>query len=283
MCDRLWFKNDLKPINVAEQNVLLLKGSYESVEGFKGCNTCRSGLKRGNVPILATTNGFYYPPRPSHLTEMNAVEERLVTPRMPFMQFRRLFQVEGSLSIVGQVINMPVSVDEMVNVLPRCLGDDHAFNVSIKKHLIHKSTYLTGFVRKKVIFEWLEFLCQFTLYKQYGIKFDRALYEQATAESSDPQIELETINSGEEHELLMGQQQTLLWNEDQCLEIAPAQNRRPLSFLYDQHAEELSFPQIYLGKPRTFNPGIKVTQFMMATSEIRRAGQNHILYMALSR
>jgi hypothetical protein len=47
-------------------------------------------------------------------------------------------------------------------------------------------------------------------------------------------------------------------------------NKKPLSIIYDQHAEELSFPSIYLGEDRTFKTNVKVTPFMMATSEIRR-------------
>jgi hypothetical protein len=71
------------------------------------------------------------------------------------------------------------------------------------------------------------------------------------------------------------------------LEIAPGQNKKPLSIIYDEHAEELSFPSIYLGQARTFKTNIKVTPFMMATSEICRTDRwevtpQHILYMAMN-
>jgi hypothetical protein len=56
--------------------------------------------------------------------------------------------------------------------------------------------------------------------------------------------------------------------------------------LCDGHAEELSFPSIYVGQARTFKTSVKVTPFMMETSETRckyRRGvtTQHIVYMAM--
>jgi len=60
----------------------------------------------------------------------------------------------------------------------------------------------------------------------------------------------------------------------------------PKSLLFDEYAEELSFPQIYLGQFREFRRGLSVTPFMMATSELRRSDRRgvtpqHLLYMAM--
>ena len=97
------------------------------------------------------------------------------------------------------------------------------------------------------------------------------------------------INELSEHipmeESLIAQQQTLLWNEDKFLQIAPGQHQVPKSLLFDTHAEELSFPSIYLGQGRNFDEALHVTPFMMATSELRRsdrrgAGPNKLLYVA---
>lgn len=196
--------------------------------------------------------------------------------------------ITGSYGIIGQIINVPVDVDQMVKDLPRQLDEDRAFNVSIKKHLIHKSSYLSGFVKKQNVRVWLQYLQETPLYRRYGITYSE---ENLRAIDSDPPAAgaadaIETLEGDNDVELLIGQQQTLLWNEDKCLEIAPAQNRVPLSIIYDEHAEELSFPDIYLGHPRVFNPEVRVTPFMMATSELRRrdrraATPKHVLYVAM--
>lgn len=175
------------------------------------------------------------------------------------------------------MINVPVDVDEMVTVLPRELEDDYAFNVCIKKHLIHKSNYLSGFVKKSVVKAWLEYLITTPLYRREGIIFNqerlRAFINgpQSATSGGEEMIQLELIDVNNDAELLAGQQQTVMWNEDKCLELAPAQNRQPVSIVYDDNAEELSFPDIYLGYPRTFRAGTRVTPYMKATSELRRS------------
>ena len=92
-----------------------------------------------------------------------------MSPRLPFMQLRRLRYIHGSTGIVGQIINIPVDVNNMVNQLPRNLDDDYTFNVHIERHLIHKSSYLEGNVKKSTAKDWLTFLCDKTLYKFYNI------------------------------------------------------------------------------------------------------------------
>lgn len=54
----------------------------------------------------------------------------------------------------------------------------------------------------------------------------------------------------------------------------------------EEYAEDLSFPDIYYGVGRKFRLGIRVTPFMIVTSEIcrrdrRGATPEHILYMAM--
>jgi hypothetical protein len=55
----------------------------------------------------------------------------------------------GGYGIVGQVINVPVDVNNMVTPPPRQMDDDYSFNVHLKRNLIHNSTYLQGRIEKK--------------------------------------------------------------------------------------------------------------------------------------
>jgi hypothetical protein len=74
------------------------------------------------------------------------------------MHIRRLRFTHGAKGIVGQVINVPVDVNNMVHELPRQLDDDYAFNVHIKRHQIHKWRYLSGYVKKKsTVKRWLQY------------------------------------------------------------------------------------------------------------------------------
>jgi hypothetical protein len=193
---------------------------------------------------------------------------------------------------MGQVINVPVDVNTMVTSLPRQLDDDHAFNVNIKRQLVHKSTYLSGFVKKSVVKVWLRFLLNQPLYKLYNIQVDWTLLDMNNSsfvtKDNNKIANIDSLDVEQVHacEMSVARQHTLLWDEDCCLNIAPGQNSIPMNLIYDRHAEELSFPAIYYGQARIFNKTVNVTPYMMATSEIRRRDRRgvtpqHILYMAM--
>jgi hypothetical protein len=164
----------------------------------------------------------------------------------------------------------------MVRQLPRRLDDDYAFNVNIKKNLSHKSLYLHGFVRKSVVQAWLAHLVNTPLYKHYNMQVDLSVLdvdasrpaENDAASDNEPHIERVSVETMPESECLAAGQRTLLWNENHCLDIAPGQHSTPMNIIYDKYNEELSFPSIYYGHPRTFSMNISVTPYMIATSEI---------------
>ena len=121
ICDRLWFKNDLKNLN--DENMKFVKTFLPNVDehSIAVCSTCRTSIQKKSIPQMAVYNGFEYPIIPNNLLNcpLDLVSERLISPRIPFMQIRRLRNVHGQYGIYGQVINVPVEVNTMVNSLPR--------------------------------------------------------------------------------------------------------------------------------------------------------------------
>lgn len=153
--------------------------------------------------------------------------------------------------------------------------------------------YLSGYVNKRTIKAWLDALQQSTLYKMYNINVDlnRLNFVPTSAiqqnNDQDP-IDIEEIDPEvvPESEVLAARQHTMLWNEEQALDIAPGSRATPLNIIFDRHSEELSFPKIYFGEPRRFSLDISVTPYMITTSEIRRrdrrgATPEKVLYMAM--
>jgi hypothetical protein len=112
----------------------------ENTAQFKICNNCYKVCKTNNIPPMSRRNGSAYSPKLHPLTE------RHISPRIPYMQIRRLRR-EGSYGIIGQVINVAVDVDTMVRSLPRSLDDDYAFNVNLKRNIINQSSYLSGSIK----------------------------------------------------------------------------------------------------------------------------------------
>lgn len=296
VCDRLWFKNDLKPITPTQLRVIsdwFVKENQQlrNEDYTMACNTCRLSLNKGRLPSLAKVNGFSYPEIPPGLPPLDPISERLISPRLPFMQVRRL-RHDFSFGIIGQVINIPVSVQDMVKCLPRQLDEDEAINVNIKRNLAHKTNYISGYTSKNTIKSWLDLLQKSTLYRLYDIKVDLSRLQPTMLPVEGPEDEpahrIEPISHDNtpESEILASRQHTLLWNEEDCLDIAPGHRATPLNIIYDRHAEELSFPSVYYGEPRRYHLGVSVTPYMMATSEIRRrdrrgATPQKILYDAM--
>ncbi|CAH2083798.1 unnamed protein product [Euphydryas editha] len=164
VCDRLWWKNDLKSTTGVHDDILqLILLNYVRGTTVQVCSTCKKAMDKGKIPLLSTYNDFSFPIIPPHLPKLNLIEQRLVSPRIPFMQIRRLRHVNGQYGIYGQIINVPVEVNTMVNQLPRHIEDDHCFYVHIKKKLIHKTSYVHGLINKGHIKQWLDYLVT-TLY-----------------------------------------------------------------------------------------------------------------------
>ena len=178
VCHRLWYVNDLTPATINMIQVLETEFQNEEIKDFKLCRTCYAACFKGNIPAMSRGNGYQYPSMPDFLP-LDPISERLMAPRIAPMSIRRLRRM-GGYGIRGQIINVPTDVDTMVRCLPRSLDDDYAFNVNIKRNLIHKSSYLSGYVKKSTIKMWLEFLEEKPLYKLAGIKIDWSVFDEET-------------------------------------------------------------------------------------------------------
>ncbi|GFS56236.1 uncharacterized protein TNCV_2769141 [Trichonephila clavipes] len=146
VCDRLWFQRSLKPTK--EKHLPLLNNTFpeKPVTDFKLCASCKNSMDTYKVPTLSRSNGFVYPPKQHRLPALDPISARLLSPLLSFMQIRCL-----------DAIDVPVDVETMVQQLPHQLDNDHAFNVNIKKNMIHKSTFLSGVVIKSVVKAELQF------------------------------------------------------------------------------------------------------------------------------
>ncbi|GFS85265.1 ATP-dependent DNA helicase [Trichonephila clavipes] len=251
ICDRLWFSDDLKT-PVAEHKSIL---PGINLKDIKACYICRQSLSRKSIPNLPKYNGFVYPEIPAHLPTLDLISERLISPRIPFMQIRRLRHVDGQFGILGQIIKVPVSINTMVKGLLRNVDDDHCVNVHIKRRKIHRTSYLIGLVTKRTIKAWLQYLVATPLYRMYDVTIADSSFNlnQNTSQVSQEEIsENITIEDS-----LTAQQQTFLCNEEKYLRIAPGEVNVPRSLLLDEHAEELSFQAIYLCHFRNFRKKVK--------------------------
>lgn len=144
----------------------------EDQSEYRVCSACKDSLVVGKVPAMSVTYGYRYPPKPDHLPKLHPVEECLIAPRLRFMSIRRLTHGSDQCGIKGQVVNVPINVQNTVQCLPRNIPDDAAFDVHLKRRLVNKRLYKEGLINKQNVHEWLKHLEHSPLSKHLKIKID---------------------------------------------------------------------------------------------------------------
>lgn len=141
--------------------------SVDNVEWI--CSTCDSHLKAGTLPPCAKANKMSFPQKPEVL-ELTLLEERLVSPRICFMQLRELPR-GGQLSIHGSVVNVPTDVNSTINALPRPISESHTIPIKLKRRLSYKHHYQFQKVRPKKVLDAAKYLVETsTLFQNEGIQ-----------------------------------------------------------------------------------------------------------------
>lgn len=148
VCDQLWFQNELKNMPKSSDESTKTTISNIDIDNVRVCSTCKQAISKGKIPTMSTYNGVKFIDKPSNLPKFKPISERLISPRIPFLQIRRLRHGQGQYGIIGKIINIPVEINTMVNCLLRNIDDDHCINVHLKKRQLHKSSFLIGFVKK---------------------------------------------------------------------------------------------------------------------------------------
>ena len=91
-------------------------------------------------------------PKKPELLNLTSLEERLIPPRIPFMQIRELPR-GGQLSIHGNVVNVPSDVNSTVHCLPRPISESQSIPIKLKRRLSYKHHYLFQNVRPKRVLD----------------------------------------------------------------------------------------------------------------------------------
>ena len=176
-CDQLWYRSSVTQCNASlykscskEILALCLTGlkSIDNTEWI--CSTCHSNLKAGKLPTCAKANKMTFPEKPDVLKDLTPLEERLISPRIPFMQVRELPR-GGQLSIHGNVVNVPADVNSTVSVLPRPINESQTIPIKLKRRLGYKHHYQFQNVRPSKVLEAAQYLVRTSqLFKNEGIQ-----------------------------------------------------------------------------------------------------------------
>ena len=175
-CDQLWYKASVTKCNpnlykMCSDNILdVCVTGIKSINDTEWiCSTCHSNLKDGRLPSCAKANKMTFPDKPEVLN-LTVLEERLISPRIPFMQIREL-PSGGQLSIHGNVINVPANVNSTVSVLPRPVNESQTIPIKLKRRLSYKHHYQFQNIRPSRVLDAAKFLVQTSeLFQNEGIE-----------------------------------------------------------------------------------------------------------------
>ena len=164
-CDQLGYRSSVKKCEANKYpkcSETLLKAcitSYTSIDNRKWiCSTCHSNLSNGKLPVCSKANKMEFPVKPQCLN-LTPLEERLISPRIPFMQIRELPR-GGQLSIHGNVVNVPADVNFTVSTLPRSINESQTIPFKLKRRLSYNYYYYYQFqsVRPRKVLEAAKYL-----------------------------------------------------------------------------------------------------------------------------
>ena len=269
-CQQTWFKHSVQAVaslNVKSLDTHLLNNcltGYTSVGDCEWiCNTCLNNLKRGKVPKLSVANGMKLIERPAELN-LNHLEERLISLRIPFMQIRAL-NSGGQFSLKGSVVNVPSDIEPTIHALPRLQNKSETIPVKLKRMKEFKHAVTTENVRPVAVMTALQTLLRTSqLYKDANITIDdkwsvdnrkgigKSLSndQPASDSESDAFSEIEDDDNETPIMTLLDEQS---FDKNEVLSVAPGEGQKPLSIFKDPDAEYLAFPTLFCGQKRVQN------------------------------
>ena len=174
-CYQTWFKESVREVD--ETAVLnlpaKLKHCVHNITSFNDkrwiCYSCFKSIKNDKMPRFALSNGMGFPVKPREL-DISQMEERLISPRIPFMQIIEKPR-GGQRSLKGNIVNVPTDVESTVKCLPRNLNDSETIQIKLKRKLNYKHCVMHETVRPNkciVALKWL--LRNSTLFQSENIR-----------------------------------------------------------------------------------------------------------------
>jgi len=102
------------------------------------------------------------------LYDFSPLEERLVAPRLPFMQIR-LVSCGLQSALRGNLVNVENDLEKCASVLPRTFNETSIIQVKLMRKMIYKKPYMFQTVRLFKVLKAAQYLVQQEGYIEEGI------------------------------------------------------------------------------------------------------------------
>ena len=256
---------------------------------YRICKNCHkyAADKRDPKPSkLALSMGLKFPLVPQVIKELNDLEERLCSPRIPFITIRPL-DWDGQKGIKGSCVNVPSNRDCFQNILPRRFEESQTIQLKLMRKMNYNKPYMYDTVSPAKCLNALKYLEKKPLFIEANIRSDPT-FDWQTRINTEGKVEYiissDDINAREQEKratIIMNtrndttttetyvensfianntdliNEPTMLINTTDLINcrdieenaaIAPGEGCIPLSILFDKYGEELAFLKIYAGE-----------------------------------
>jgi len=114
------------------------------------------------------SHGLRFEPLPECLKGLTETEERLLSPRIPFMIIRS-YGITKQNELHGNIVNVPMDVQETLKKLPRAINENQTCLIKWKRMMKYKNAYLCEYLRSFKVMQAFEYLQTTELYKENNI------------------------------------------------------------------------------------------------------------------
>ena len=121
------------------------------------CKTCDRALVRDSMPLQAKANGLQLCEIPPELDDLNSLELRLISLRVPFMKMVAL-PCGKQRSIHCPAVNVPSKVDTICDVLPCLPSQSEVVPLKLKRKVAYRGHYMYDYITPQKFLDALRFL-----------------------------------------------------------------------------------------------------------------------------
>ena len=124
------------------------------------CTTCKTALKKGNMPSMAAANGLGLVDITNDDLKLTELENNIIAKRILFQKIYQLPKSRMS-ACKDKLINIPISEEDVINSiesLPRTPNEAGLLEVQLKRKMEYENVHKQSYVDPRKIYKSLEFL-----------------------------------------------------------------------------------------------------------------------------
>lgn len=264
----------------------------------KVCRTCKDNIFNGIIPQLAPCNGFGLDTGPDSVLKLSPLEERFLSPYIPFLQFVELnrWSKNPQLAVRGTVVNVPIDLGSMMTTLPRNFDQIKTAHVQLKRKIEYSGSYMNEVIDVDRIANAFNFLKNSTLWKENQISENVDFFQKYSDRKEIPILEIENdvmggcankfITEIEEDindelkciDLMVIDRDVELAERGQVRIIAPGEGKSPVSRRSIKNFDELCYPSIFCGEPLEVTTSKSLKYKYLARHSSLRATKPHFVF-----